>query len=63
MKCTKEKFQDLKHPDDILDQVVEEFNHGGRTHYIVSCPIHGEHKWVGKEWGVIPNQPALGWVY
>jgi hypothetical protein len=40
------------------------FTWGGRTHYLFNCPACGySHLWISEEWGVVPNQPALGWQY
>jgi len=39
------------------------YNWGGRKHYIFWCPIcNKEHEYIGPETGVLPEQPALGWI-
>jgi len=48
---------------DVDEKIVGQYECGGRTHYEFICPACGTvHVFAGIEHGVVPNQPALGWL-
>jgi hypothetical protein len=63
-KCIKELSEEelFARYDNNEVELDSQFNWGGRTHYWFYCPACQDyHLFIGREWGVVPNQPALGW--